>query len=88
MRNLTYYIVRDVVRGANCSYPAGRCCLRDVYTCPDQARAAAALYNQKCNVPGVYYQSLGMRDDQDVPCDYFENGNYPGAGYDPATATA
>lgn len=72
---ITYYVCRDVVRGAICSYKPGRTLLnRDgIFSDPDKARAAADLWNGKCSVAGVNYLVIPHRDDVVFECDHYEN---------------
>lgn len=79
MRRIVYSIVRDVVRGSNCSYPAGRTILNreGTYTNPDEAKSRAELYNSKCLVPGVFYQSIGHDEMEVLEVDHWENGSPP-----------
>lgn len=73
MRHIAYYVVRDVVRGANCSYPAGRTLLREVFQYPEDARRVVAEYNAHCQVPGVCYLVLPHDEEVLVEADHYEN---------------
>lgn len=68
-----YYLCRDVVRGANCSYPAGRTLLQEGgFRTPEEAQARADKYNQFCNVAGVFYLVIPHRDDKPFEADHYE----------------
>ena len=70
-----YYLVRDVVAGANCSYQAGRTLLREAgFRFSDEARRVADNYNRHCNVAGVCYLVLPHPEDKPVQADHYENG--------------
>lgn len=69
-----YYVVRDVVRGSDCSYKPGRTLLNCVQRTPEQARAIADRFNRFCNVPGVWYLVIPHDDGKPFECDFYENG--------------
>lgn len=71
-----YYIVRDVVRGADCSYKPGRTLLNNgpVNRYREDAQRACDRYNQFCHVAGVCYLVIPHRDDKVFVCDYYESG--------------
>ena len=67
-----YYIMRDVVRGSDCSYRPGRTYIDEVYRYPDEARRRAEQCNRHCGVAGVCYVVLPHSDTKPLPMDYFE----------------
>lgn len=71
---IAYYVVRDVVRGSNCSYPYGRTLCREVFKHLEQARSYVNIANASCNVPGVCYLVLPHEETQPVDADHYENG--------------
>lgn len=68
-----YYLCRDVVRGANCSYPAGRTLLYEgACRTREEAQQRADKYNRFCNVAGVFYLVVPHRDDTPFEADHYE----------------
>jgi hypothetical protein len=69
-----YYVVRDVVRGADCSYKPGRTLLDCVQRTPEKARELADRFNRHCHVAGVFYLVIPHDDGEPFSCDHFEHG--------------
>ncbi len=70
-----YYLVRDVVRGADCSYRPGRTLLDSGSIMRDRAAAQrhADRYNECCHVAGVFYLVVPHDDNTPFDCDYYES---------------
>jgi hypothetical protein len=75
---VVYYLVRDVVRGTDCSYKAGRTLLNgdSVYADRWAAQSRADVYNAHCHVPGVCYLVLPHDENVPVDADHYEQGSY------------
>jgi len=72
-----YYLVRDVVLGADCSYRPGRTYVDEVFRYSRDAQLRADQCNHFCGVPGVCYVVLPHDDNAPLPLDYFEPKKAP-----------
>jgi hypothetical protein len=71
---IAYYIVRDVVRGASCSYPCGRTLCNSVagFRFSEDAQRVADSWNRACGVAGVAYLVMAHEETEEFPCDQLE----------------
>ena len=67
-----YYLMRDVDRGADCSYQPGRTYIDEVFRTADEADRRADQCNRHTHVDGVRYCVVTQDDRQPIQMDYYE----------------